>query len=240
MIKLDKWNTSAVRLAAYRIRAAKNKHGHNDWREHIYGRGCLFTGEHITRAADEPGKWFTEDKYQIGAYVDDAHKIDKRINHTGWYTDAFCNDTLIGGVARLRTSRGTYYIPVTYQTDCDGSTHWMNHAEIVPRGSTEDAHAQAKRDAARAADSLAESEAEDCREANAKQEAEHDIEWARERIHELNQEALPLLREIKYHKPSPVICKALRSHLARLLAERTAEFKTIAAREDDFWTAVQS
>jgi rRNA maturation endonuclease Nob1 len=254
---LGKGNT-AQRLALYRKRAAATTHpAYKDWRANRFGR--ITSVQVITHKEGHPEVWYTEDRHQIGTYLGDAHELKgSRVDGTGWYVDDIQCETMIGGVARLRTSRGTYYIPVTHCTSWDGTIHWLGHAEIVSHDKTnsmadgEWTHERARNHAARTANGLAQSEAEDAREDNAQFLAEQDIEQARERIHELNKEVLPLLRELKQqravsssnlwpaHKMSPAICKALRAHLARLIAERKEEFATITARQKDYWTAVQS
>jgi rRNA maturation endonuclease Nob1 len=129
-------------------------------------------------------------------------------------------------------------------TDCDGTVHYINDAEIAPRGAIEDDHDKACREAARSADHYAEKEAEEARDWGTKSKAEADIEEARAEIHRGNTEALALIREIKQQRRppfadtfTPAICAALRNQVTEYLRDRAAQFKIIKAREEDYWTA---
>lgn len=242
-----KVSTSPVRLNQYRASAAvfNRKHGTAyDWRVTKQHRAGITATPNVVRGED--GQMFTASVDQWGDYLGDAHTLVPRggcgsgIDHTGWFADSFQSDLIIGGVAKLHTSRGTLYIPVTHCTQWDGSIHYFADAEMVPRGSEEEDHEVARRDAAMTADQCAKREAEAAREHDAKYVAEQDIENAREEIHGLNAVALPLLLDLKGETLKPTICSAVRAQLAHLLEQRREQFAIIDARQSDYWTAVQS
>lgn len=192
--------------------------------------------------SDKHAKLYSENVHAVGEYIGHAHQLRKRIKHTGWYAEHHQDALIIGGVARLRTSKGTLYIPVTHCDQWDGAVHHLSDAVKVPRGSDEDAHNDALDDAIGYADECARIEAEHASENAARQQAEDDIECAAQRIHELNRDALALIREIKAQgrQCTKAIGKALRAQLQAMLDERREAFATIATRQADYWTAVQS
>jgi hypothetical protein len=147
-----------------------------------------------------------------------------------WYADNEQNAVIKSAVLQLPARDGrARYIPATYCTDWDGATchplDWYDEKE----------------DAARAAAGYAEAEAEESRDYYARDAAEQDIEAARAEIHRINAEALALAREIKQQGRafSPAICGALRDRLTDYLSDRRQQFQIIAAREADYWSAVQ-
>lgn len=186
------------------------------------------------------GEIFSDSLDQYGDDLGDVDKLFPRMfDHSGWYADNYQGALIVGHVCRMRCPRGTLYIPATRNTGCDGTVHYLADAEIVPKGATEEEHDQACREAARSADHYAEREAEEAREYYAKDQAEQDILEAREEIHKINVAVLELGREIKRHRPefAPAICTALRERIADYLRERRAQFRIIAKREEDYWTA---
>lgn len=231
--------TTRARLNLYRKRAADNKYGRNDWRTHKYGN-TWGTPWHSGIRTD--GLILTDNKDTLGDYLGDwtdfASYRDMR-DTNGFYTDDHCNETIRGGVVRLRGARFTLYIPCTYCTGWDGATLYYGDAVRVPRGEPEIAHDDAKREAAANAMQSAEQEAEIAREDYAKQQAADDICTAREEIHEINRGTLSLLAEIrKAGTFSPAICQALTNQVREQLAERRKQFDIIANREANFWSAV--
>ncbi len=229
---------SRTRLAAYRKKAqecrADFEQGKNwrYWQHGIFATYRNVYGEH--------GQMFTQDVDQVGKYLGDAHKLAGRlINYAGWFADNFQSNTIIGGVARMRCSRGTLYIPVTRASGWDGTTHYLVDRELVPKGANEDEHDQAIRQACISADHEAQTMAEQAREDDAKDLAESDIDEARNSIHAINKKVLALLREIRSAAAfPPAICTALRDQVDSLLEQRKAVFETISERKSDYWSAV--
>lgn len=222
------------RLTIYRKKAQECRDDYKpgkDWR--YWKRNIWSTPSNVTRE----GKLFSDSVDQVGEYLGDAHKLT-RLNHTGWYVDDNYSGLMIGGVCRMRSPRGVLYIPVTYCDEWDGSTHYIGDAILVPKGSDEEDHDEAIRDAAARADGCAEREAEEAREGYAKDRAELDVQEARAEIHAINKKVIALIREIKSSGTfTPAVCGALREKLADYLAERRKQFEIIAAREKDYWSA---
>jgi hypothetical protein len=230
-------STTWARLRLYRERAANNKIGHNDWRGHRYAR----TWEPAWHNwSEDRRKIYADARDTLGDYLGDWESLlpYRACDATGYYSDSFCHDVIKGGTERVRTSRGTYYVPVTYCTGWDGVTYYWADAEIVPKGLTECDHDEAIRAAAKSADYYAEREAEKAREDDAKYQAEQDIENARADIHAINKEARALLAEIRGREFTENVCAALRHRLREYLADRKKLFKTIAERTDNYWSAV--
>lgn len=229
------------RLAYYRKQAAdcvaKNPTwtaAHN-WR--YWKRSTLWSTASNTRG--EKGEMFTDTVDQIGEYIGDYWEVNRGIDNRGWYADNFQYETIKGGVCKLRTSKGVFYIPVVYYSESNGTIHYLNDMEQVDKGADESEHETAAGEAARSANYYAEKIAEESREYDAKCKAEQDIIEARETIHTINKFALSLLSEIKKHGAfSPAVCTALREKLADYLRERSEQFSTIEKRENDYWSAV--
>jgi hypothetical protein len=227
--------TTKQRLALYRAKAAKSEGRFADWH---YWKSSAWSTPGFSRG--DKGELYTESLDQIGDNLGDAHELNKGIRNTGWYANSFQDALIKGAVCKMRTARGTYYIPATYCTDWDGTTHYLGDAEIVAKGSDEDAHQEAIREAARRADRRAELEAEEAREYHAKDQAEQQTIAAREHIHELNRETLALIRKAKEAKRNytPAVCKAIVDKIEDALEKRKAEFARIEELESDYWTAV--
>ena len=147
-----------------------------------------------------------------------------------WYADSDQMAVIKSAVMQLPSRDGSpVYIPATYCTDWDGATcyplDWYD----------------TKEEAARAAASYAEQEAEQSRDYYARDRAEQDTAEAREEIHRINAEALALVREIKKQGRafSPAICQALRGQLLEFMSDRRKQFAIIDARAADYWSAAQ-
>ena len=228
--------TTRARLRLYRERAAKSKYN-QDWRAHRYAR----TWEPAFYNWDETHrKIYADDKDTLGNYLGDwGDFLSGRCwDALGFYSDNFCSDTIKGGVELIRTAKGALYVPVTYCTGWDGVTYYMADAERVERGSTEEEHETAKKEAAASAYDHAEREADQAREDDAKERAKDQIADARAEIHDTNKLALALLAEIRGNQYTENVCAALRHRLQEFLADRTRLFKLIAEREKDYWSAV--
>ena len=233
--------TTAGRLELYRQRAADPKTLSNDWRKHIYG-GVRYTWEPAWHNwSEDRRKIYADERDTLGDYLGDWKQFatyrDMR-DTNGFYTDSWCSDTIKGGVERIRSARGVFYVPVTYCTGWDGVTYYMADAEQVDKGATEEEHEKAQREAANSAYHYAEREADKAREEDAKQRAEDQIADARAEIHETNKAARALLAEIRGKEFTQNVCEALRHRLREYLADRRRCFELIAEREANYWSAV--
>lgn len=229
--------TTRARLAHYRAQAAKypTADGWKHWRT----KGTTFAAPSNSRG--DKGQIYSESLDQYGELLGSANELAPRsVPHTGWFTsETGDTGTLQGYVVKLRCPRGTLYVPATAHSDWCGTTHYINDAELVPKGADEPAHDRAIQEAARSADYYAEREAEAARADDAKFQTEQDIELARETIHETNRACLALLAEVKAQRATfpPAVCEALRHRVNGFLTQRAEQFRIIAARQADYWTA---
>lgn len=172
-----------------------------------------------------PGQWLESGEYVIYTAprrsAGKSHEIIGGMRHTGWFADNFQDELYVGEVWRL--PHGKFIAGYREQSG----------AVVFESRIFDD-----KEDAALSADGLAESAADKGREDCAKHQAEQDIVQARENIHELNKEAMEILRELKGVALPPAICSAVRGSLKALLRLRKAAFTLIEAREQDYWSAV--
>ena len=238
--------TTAQRLKAARAMTAKMAANYPesthycDWRNNV--------ARPFTKAHSNPGRW-SEDKPANHAgrdyYVDNLSTSGLRLvgdasdilrgagywrTECDWYADNNHDAVIKSAVLQLPARDGApRYIPATYCTDWDGATcyplDWYDTRE----------------EAAHAAASYAEQEAEQSRDYYARDRAEQDTAEAREEIHRINAEALALVHEIKKQGRafSPAICQALRGQLLEFMGDRRKQFAIIDARAADYWSAVQ-
>jgi len=122
----------------------------------------------------------------------DAHKCT-RLRYTGWYTNNFQDAILQGVVIPLRdpqkinTENGShiFYLAGTKHSDWDGVTVYTG--ELF----------ECESDAAYRADHYAEEDAETCREDDQKYRAEEKISELKAEYHELNKEALEVIKDAR-------------------------------------------
>lgn len=199
------------------------------------------------RGAD--GAWDPEKRgiYHFYSMPDDfrpqpAHKVAK-LGHTGWYSDNNQDILLVPHVFQLPSNRNglnrrngigeagrLHYFP-GYQNDCSG----VVTVDLL------DGYDSAT-SAAYAADSMAERAAEEERDFDAQQLAEHDIEEARGEIHRINQKALQLRKNSrrggKLIEVPAGIAEALDFTRRAYIEQRAAQLKIISARQENYWSAV--
>jgi hypothetical protein len=233
--------TAKQRLAHYRREAASTLS--LTWRDTLRMHKSPLAGPCVN-AIGENGERYADRVDQLGEYVGDAHNLVSRLPQ-GWYADNWQDSIIVGGVVRVRSPRGTLYVPVTHCTDWDGATYHMSDAVNVPRGSGEADHSDAKREAARLANCCAEIIAEKERDFQARDAAEQDIAEARDAIHTINGRALVLIRSIRANRANGTvfdapICDALRAQLRSMLVERAEQFRIIAERQANYWSVVSS
>jgi hypothetical protein len=164
---------------------------------------------------NKDGAIYTDNRGQYGVDLGFADDLAPRhVDNRGWYTDAFYDDVIRGSVTRIRGARFTLYVPVTGCTGWEGTSHYMADAERVARGSSEDEHQRAIRDAAATADRCAEIEAERARDDDIKDRAEQAIEEERGNMAEARRTFGALAVELR-HTPAlpPAMCEAIRDRL---------------------------
>lgn len=184
--------------------------------------------QRVWRDPSNPGLLYCDNLDALGwRVVGDSHKINSWIKHTGWYTDNHQDGLYIGVVLQLPSRNGVeQFVPAIRHSEWDTATVYLN--EITPE----------KKDAANWADQNAEREAEESREADAKDAAEQQIEEARSEIHRINKEVLPALKELKGASLTPGICSMVRAGIVDLMGDRAEQFRTIKKLQNDFWKAV--
>jgi hypothetical protein len=148
------------------------------------------------------------------------------LRHRGWYVDHFQSETCRGVVFRLPGSRG-------FLAGHDWPWDKSVGATVDPSSyDTPEA-------AARAADRMAETFAEVCREDAAKHEAERLTEEASNELKTLRDSIRGLCRELRGVTLSPAICSAVRDRLKAMLRERRELWGNIREWRRDYWSAVQ-
>lgn len=199
------------RLALYKKRAAESRYPRT-WHECRYGTMAGYR-KRCAEFTHHEGVIYADSFDVIGQKVADAHEL-VNLRHTGWFADLLGYGVIRGAVVVLKTSRGAYYIPATYCTEWDGITLHMKNAEIVAKGSDDNVHTSAKREAALFADQCAEREAERARDDDEKYRAEEKVQELREELEQTRTGVRDLIREIKAHGAfSPAICAILRRTL---------------------------
>jgi hypothetical protein len=139
-----------------------------------------------------------------------ADEISRSIDHTGWYTSEFCDETLRGIVFQWPSRHGVErYVYGYADPNIEG-------AATLCFDITDD-----KNDAARWADSIAEHTAEEEREYQAASSARFQFDELGEDISDTRKSALRLIAELKAKRralcDAPAIIAALRSDIEQML-----------------------
>ncbi len=180
--------TPAARLAKYRKQAEASYYA-GDWRKargaRILSRDYSISGWHQCNAPSQRYTHCFEQSADVIGYTSpDMHRYSDSLRSKpdyGYYADEF--GTLIAGaVVRLRCSRGTYYVPCTYDADNGEGVLHLEDAELAPKGADNDVHQEAEQAAARRADQLAERQAQADREWRERDRIEQELAEARETI----------------------------------------------------------
>lgn len=163
-----------------------------------------------------------------------------RIDHTGWFTDSYHSDTTRGVVFRLNHDAGYIYGCTDENNGWGKTDDGPVIFEVKANGSP--IIAPTKEDAARWADQFAEHYAESCRDDDAKQMAEQDIEHAKEEIKEARESVLGLTSEMKEMRgiqDKEFICSELWASIARYRRQMHSLHRKIKRLTDDPWSAVE-
>ncbi len=205
-----------------------------DYRAKVKTRAGMlgYHGKGLTFAPDHKRAYFHAIEDFARPVWDSKHDVKGAQDANGYYADNFQNDYVSWCVVKIaqankKHNRAALYAPITYQDECEGVTLHLDCA-----GSQEDAQ--------RWGESEADKLTEECREYDAKQQAEQQIETARDVIHLMNVKALALIRAIRQSDKTfaPPICEALRENLRGYLTTRTGQFERIATLQADYWQAV--
>ena len=232
------------RLDKYREYAAKwNK---PSWKDGRFSHVVPFGTEHSGRG--KKGERFTDAKDTYGEIIIDCNSREcPHWMDGGWYADNWQDSVIEYGVARIHHAKGTDYVPVTWNTNCDGATYHFSHAERNLKSDhcngdvwQDDSWRCAMINALIHANRIAEREAEECREWDARDHAEQSILTAKELIADTRAKTLALLKERRTLKgiEAPNACAALTGTVRlNLQAIRDAR-KDISRWQEDFWSAV--
>lgn len=240
-------NTPASRrLKAYKASAAKtnanflsrNFEYATTWQKQRYPKADVLSRSYLTRSTDKQ-KYFVDslDNFPCKKWID-AEKTGAR-NISSWYADNMQHELITPAVVFIRNPKALndddrdnagahiQFMPAIYWSDCDSATVYADVYDCMNQ-------------AAHAANRYAERVAEEGREEDAKYRAEEDISDSRALIHEINRDALELIRELKAHPEgyTAPICKAIKSTLNDLMNQRKKAFQNIEKLEENYWNAV--
>lgn len=240
-------NALQKRLATYKKRAAASVLPRT-WKEARTLRKGYFK-EYTCFTYGDKGQIFADSFEVIGEKIGDCHEIlSPRMRNTGYYADSYCGEVIRGAVVKLRTSRGTYYIPATYCTAWEGVTLHMESAElVVTKGNKriarlDDCHEGARVRMAYLADSYAEREAERAREEDAKFQAEQKIESLKEDKQRAREAAHDLIADIREQRKRGEIGGNICALLTRELHQLRQDIKNANAFIKDlkgnYWLSV--
>lgn len=235
-------NALEKRLALYKKRASESKYPRT-WKEARYPKRAGYYKTYNGFNYGDKGEIFADNFDLIGEKIGDSHEIlSPRMRNTGYYCDNFCNGVIRGAIVKLRTSRGTYYMPATYCTEWEGVTLHMGSAEIVEKGLSENCHEGARIRCAYLADSYAEREAERARDEDAKFQAEQKIESLQEDKQRAREAAHDLIADIRAQRQRGDIAAGICALLTRELHQLRQDIKNANAFIKDlranYWLAV--
>lgn len=176
--------------------------------------------EYNPKSADSGFRWI--ENVSAGLRVTPAHEIIN-LRHTGYYVDSFCGDSQHGVVVQIpaRNGKPVYFAGV--------SDPWNNDCARVDFSESYDC----PEDAARAADGLAESDAEDMREYDENRQAGSKYAESLEEVRKSRRSFLAARKELKALQAakveSPELCKMLYAKLHSLADSWQAAKKQAAA-----------
>lgn len=185
--------------------------------------------------ADHPLLWVREDSREVM----DAFPGRDFLNHRGWFTDEFEDETLETYAVRLAAFPRLLFYAVKDSCNGDLRVSLEEWEEIDFSECESDYHvADCIRDTAkeivRSNESTTQSKAEDEREYQRKFQIENDIAENKETLKALRGKVRALAHELKALCPSPLVsqypaaAEALRASLSDLLSERRQLFRTNA------------
>lgn len=230
----------AGRMASYKAKAEKNP-GYERMAEWRYWVRPTIKDNGLGRC---PEGFYSYQPGAIGDYLGNVPDVMKRADAyrwhdytTGYYTNEDYHETIAGGVERIRSSKGTHYVPVTSYSDSDITTYYMSDAVLVPKGAGEEFHKNAMREAAISADGLADGLAEKEREWNEAWAAGNAYMTAGEELLNARKAFKAIRSELKTVTPgnTPAICAAIRSRIAAIVADMS-EAKENREKLRDEWS----
>ena len=255
--------TSAARLKLFRSRAhdlnnskTRKAMPPRTWRDVRYEKHHVIDKPNHTRDQRTNERIMLLDSASIGEDMGSAYDIlnEHTYNYRGalgYYVDGYQHETMVGHVFKISTPKGRLYVPVTICNGWDGVTYWMEDGELVVKGqgSDEVAHQNALISVARAADSIAEREADEARDSWAKYEAEHEIEEKKEEISEIKKSISAAIHDLQHMKKKArkntahshmseedtSICGRIVDDIREYVQDRQKLRKRIKKLEDEYW-----
>lgn len=166
----------------------------------------------------------------------------RAFDYRGYYADNFQHELIKPYIVRIKTSRGLFIAPAIAYSESDIATIYLQDGQLCPRDENSSEYESAAYSAARIADSIAEREAERCRDDDAKFQAEQEAENLKDDNKKALQDARALIAAIREQKTIGAIvgpiCKALISEIKGLRAEIRRNNARIQALKNDYWLAV--
>ena len=197
------------------------------------------------------GKQWFEDYESAGLYLLDYCDQIARIDHNGWFVDNYQYDTIRGAVFVVngRDPRGGVTLVAGYEDHNNPGAallDWTSTASVDAKGEPLDMcglhGTDEAADVARWADQLAESDAEEMREDDAKYRAEEAIHDLKDDMETARKELRALLAELRDVCPAlgqaPHVIAALRHSIGELREQRREALQRIADLRDNYWNAV--
>ncbi len=183
-----------------------------------------------------------------GLRVHESPKINRE-GTTGYYTDHFCDSTAIPIVVQLPARHGKVLTLAGYKPPDEDTGYAFIEAKANTHASQD--IEDCVRETAFTAHSMAESYAEDARDENAKQEAEHEIDLKLADIAEARKEHAKIVKELRHiatghdvpristaETTTPALCDAIRSHMKLLRKDVHKAVKRIKELRENYWLAV--
>lgn len=207
-------------------------------RSFIFSSTILYPVLGLSAKDEEDGLQWCENPSAFGLrFVGNADDL-ARIDHKGWYIDSHQSETIRGVVYQLPARDGKcVYVAGHDDANNPGTAH-LDFSDLI-YGEADDSD-NAKRDAARRADSIAENTAESMRE--------YDEAWqAGSRAAELHGEAietreslLAFLKDVRAKRAAlcdaPALIEAAREHVSDLIEQmQKARAKRDSLRDDHRW-----
>jgi hypothetical protein len=163
-------------------------------------------------------------------------------DYSGYYADNFQHEVITPKVVSIKTRRGLFIAPAICFSDSDCATIFYSRGQFAPKDINCDDYEAAMLDAARIADSIAEKEAEKCREDGAQFQAQDQAECLKDENKQALKEARGLIKAIRDQRAigeivAP-ICNALISEIKGIRQTIRANNQRINALKDDFWLSV--
>lgn len=218
-------NGTPARLAALR---ENRKRDGTIYEPEQHLRSQAFWGGCVWKAGNYHARWAEEPEEHL-RFVGTSDKVGN-VDHKGWYTDSWYDDTVYGVVFRLSSNRGFVYGSKSSTGD--------NGVAFVTNQNGQLEVLTSETDAAYYADRFAEAVAYMERESEVEEMAETDIETARGEIADLRSELRYIIVELKESNLPKALCGAVTSTIYRVRQKSHEAFKLIKTRQNNPWSSV--